>query len=303
MNIDKENWHTCKLCKTHISELSKKYGGCGIYHTETFKKHLEVDHNNTSLEKYFDIDNTECGCHKQCGKKQKIRIHGANFRISDITCGRSKKFMLWAEKMKTERLGENNPMYGQIPWNSGLTSETSEILKRIADNQKGKIVSEETKERQSISAKKRLIHGHTGIPHTEESKQKMREHTLARLKAGSFKQTKTKPHICLASILEELGLKYEEEKIVDKWSFDFYLIDYDIFLEADGDYFHSNPKQFPCGPQTKTQKRNKYRDYIKNKFCQDENMICKRFWEYDILNNRELIKKEIYELLKSKKNK
>jgi very-short-patch-repair endonuclease len=298
MNINKENWHTCRLCGTHISELSKKYGGCGIYHTQTFKKHLEIDH-DTNLEKYFDLYDTECSCYKQCGKKQKIRIHGSNFKISEITCGRSKKSMMWAERMKTERLGISNPMYGQTPWNLGLTSETSERVKKISEKQRGKVTPEHTKEKQSLSAKKRLIHGHTGIPHTEKSKQKMRERTLARLKAGDFKQTKTKPHICLASILEELNLRYEEEKRIECWSFDFYLIDYDILIEADGDYFHSNPIKYPNGPITKTQKRNYYRDGKKNEFCKNNNLKISRFWEYDILNNRELVKQEIYELIKN----
>ncbi len=207
-----------------------------------------------------------------------------------------------SEKAKVERKGSGNPMYGKDSWNKGLTKENSEILFLISKNRLGTTFSEETKKKQSDSAKKREIHGHTGKKHTEETKQVLRDKTLANIKKGIFKHTKTKPHICLASILEELDIKYEEEKILDKWCFDFYLIDYDIYLEADGDYFHSNPKRYPNGPESKTQKRNNYRDNIKNSFCKEKKITCKRFWESDILNKRNKVKNEINKLIKSKKS-
>jgi G:T-mismatch repair DNA endonuclease (very short patch repair protein) len=114
---------------------------------------------------------------------------------------------------------------------------------------------------------------------------------------GDFKQTKTKPHIAFGKILDSLQIKYKEELILSKWSFDFYLFDYDVYVEVDGDYFHSNPKIYPNGPKTKTQNINWYRDIKKNKYCKENNIKLIRFWECDILNDEELIKCRLKESL------
>ena len=140
---------------------------------------------------------------------------------------------------------------------------------------------------QSISAKKRLIHGHTGIPHSEETKQKLRETTLASIKRGVFKQTKSKPHIEMLKILDLAKIEYEEEKRVSFFSFDFYLIGLDTYIEVDGDYFHSNPRLYPNGPKTNTQKINYVNDQKKNAIMDGKRFI--RLWECEILNRSEEI--------------
>ena len=149
----------------------------------------------------------------------------------------------------------------------------------------------------SESAKKRLIHGHTGHKHSEESKQKMRDNTLKMIKEGRYKQTQTKPHLELKKILNSLGFIFEEEFTLGYWSFDFYLVEYDILVEADGDYFHVNPRKYTDGPKTKTQKVNHLRDKKKNKYCKDNNRTLLRFWEYDILNNPKEIECTLKKLL------
>lgn len=301
MVINKKEWEVCKICQEKVSNLAKEYGGHRVYYSQVFKKHLEIDHKIT-LEEYFDITDT-CECSKKCGKQKKVTFHKkSNFKVKKISCGFNKGIEKWSKEAKTKRKGSGNPMYGAKPWNKGLTASESDSIKIAAEKRIGRKVSEKTKKRQSTSAKKRKIHGHTGCRHSEKTKEIIRQKTLASIKSGKFKQTKTKPHICLAAILEELNINYEEEKILNKWSFDFYLTDFDIFLEADGDYFHSNPKFYPDGPISKTQKRNKYRDDIKNNFCKEKDIILIRFWEHDILNNRNKIKREINAVVKNKKN-
>ena len=66
----------------------------------------------------------------------------------------------------------------------------------------GKKPSKRTRKKQSESAKKRSVHGHSGIKHSEESKQKMREKTINRLKNGDFPQTNSLPHRIVRSMLE-----------------------------------------------------------------------------------------------------
>jgi very-short-patch-repair endonuclease len=67
---------------------------------------------------------------------------------------------------------------------------------------------------------------------------------------------------------------------LDRYSIDFYLEEYDIAIECDGDYWHGNPTRFPVlnDSQLKTQKK----DLQKNKFLKKNGTILFRFWETDI---------------------
>jgi very-short-patch-repair endonuclease len=102
---------------------------------------------------------------------------------------------------------------------------------------------------------------------------------------GKFKHTKTECHIRFENILKKLEIKYEDEFVVEYWSFDFYLPEYNFYIEIDGDYWHSNPKFYPDGPKTKAQKINYTRNISKNNFCIKNNLNLLRFWENQIINN------------------
>ena len=170
-------------------------------------------------------------------------------------------------------------------------------LQIVSEKLSNREIRESTKIKQSESAKKRIIHGHSGHKHSKESKEKMRQATMLRIHNGEFKQTKTKPHKEMYSILVKLNIDFREEEIVHSWAFDFYLPKYNTYIEVDGDYFHSNPKLYPNGPITKTQKINAYRDNKKNEFCIVNNLKLIRFWESDILNNKEYIICKLEKLL------
>lgn len=288
-NIDKSTWHICKICGKTIKQLAKIYGGNGVYYTTVFRRHLTKDH-FMFLEQYFQfLDRPICAC-GICNQPCDIGgIRSSKFYWKKYKCGRNLGQQQWSKNAKISRLGKNNPMYGKTPWNKGETKDTNESVKRISQKMTNRMVTEKTRHKQSISAKNRTIHGHTGHTHSEDTKEKLRQNTLKMIKEGRFKQTKTKPHKEMSKILDDLGIDYTEEYIVESWSFDFYIPIYDIYIEVDGDYFHSNPRKYPNGPQTKTQKINAYRDKKKNEFCHNKGLKLYRFWEYDVLNNREKV--------------
>lgn len=303
--IDKSLWHICKVCNAKISDLAKIYGGNGIYYTQVFDKHL-LEH-DISRDIYFTeycfLEKPKCECNI-CEQPSRVTTNKRiNFCWRHFICGRYKGTLEWSEKAKIERKGTGNPMYGAKPWNKDLTKENSESLQRISEKIIGRKMSKASCEKMSISAKKRLIHGHTGCPHSEETKEICRQHTLRRLKNGDFKQTKTKPHTAFGKILEELNFEYEEESIVGCFTFDYYISSLKLYVEVDGDYFHSNPKMYSNGPVTKTQKLNHSRDGKKNKFCVEKSLKLLRFWENEILNTPDKIKEQLCslkELLESK---
>jgi G:T-mismatch repair DNA endonuclease (very short patch repair protein) len=295
--INKEDWHTCKLCSAKIKDLAKIYGGNGIYYTAVFQKHLKIDH-DIELEEYF-TDLPLCACNICQQKVDVNRGHKtSNFTYRKYKCGRNQGVLEWSERAKTERLGSGNPMYKKKAWNKNRTKENDDRVKEMSQNRLGIKFSDKTKKKQSISAQNRKIHGHAGHKHSEESKQKMREKTLERIKNGDFKHLKSKPHLIIKEILEEYNISFKEEYRVKYWSFDFYLYELNIYLEVDGDYFHSNPIRWKDGPKSKTQKKNWTRDINKNNFCKNNDMKLIRIWEYDIINNKESVEKLLCELQK-----
>jgi len=292
-DIKKEEWHNCKLCNKKIEDLAKIFGGSNVYYTKVFIKHLKEDH-NISKEEYFEkfTKRPICKCNI-CNKNVDIKTRGSKFSWKEYKCGRFKGIMEWSEKAKETRKGKNNPMYGATPWNKGLDNSDQRI-KAIADKRRGIKTSKETKKKQKESALKRIVHGHTGKKHSEETKNFLRKNTLRLIKEGKLcGTTKTKPHLEFEKILIKNHIKYEEEKIVSYWSFDFYLVDYNVYIEVDGDYWHSNPKTYPNGPKTKSQKINYARDLSKNKYCIKNNLTLYRYWECDILNSIDKIEKEL----------
>lgn len=306
MNIEKEIWHICKICNEKIQNLAKIYGGCGVYYTKVFKLHLKKDHSllpEEYFEKYTERPICKCGL---CGQKTDIQKKNlGDFYWKEYKCGRTEGTMEWSEKAKITRKGSGNPMYGKDSWNKGLTKDNCETLKKMGEKRKGTKASIETRKKLSNAMKRRLESGenppHTGHHHTEENKEKQRQMTLQMIKDGKFSQIKSKPHIEFSKILNETKIEYEEEKIVHYWTFDFYIPILDLYIEVDGDYFHSNPKFYPNGPKTNTQKINWHRDIKKNKYCLENNLKLLRFWECDILNNPEEIKCDLKELLELKK--
>jgi hypothetical protein len=222
-------------------------------------------------------------------------------QINKHVCENNDNYKAHIERMKVDRKGSGNPMYGANPWNSGLTKDTDERIKKISDNMMGNVFTEDILKKMSDSAKKREVHGHTGFKHSEESKQIMREKTIARFKAGSFPQTNSLPHIKTREVLEEIigeiNKDFEEE-----FEYGGYVFDFKVgknLIEVQGDYFHCNPKTRHATPKNKMQENNIERDKRKSNFVlkeQEYNLI--EFWEYDIINNIEIIKECIQNLKK-----
>jgi G:T-mismatch repair DNA endonuclease (very short patch repair protein) len=290
MYIEKNLWHISKIDGASIKDLTKKYGGSGKYYTDVFKAYLKDL--NIELVDYFTkfckIKQPVCQC-GICKKPCRICKVGSNFKWSERACGRSEGVTKWSKEAKISRLGKNNPMFGKASWNKNLRKETNKSLSTVSQKLTNRKISKETKQKQSESAKKRLVHGHTGCKHSEENKEKQRQRTLQRIKNGDFGCTRTLPHVEFCSFLKDLNIEYEEEKIVECWAFDIYIKKYDLYIEIDGDYWHSNPYVYPNGPKTKSQKINYYRDKKKNEFCKKHSLKLYRFWERDILNKKEEI--------------
>jgi len=89
---------------------------------------------------------------------------------------------------------------------------------------------------------------------SEEIKQKLREHTLRMYESGSFpKQINTKIEKKIKKEFLKRGYKegvdfIHQFKFMNKFSCDFCFPKQKLIIEADGDFWHCNPKIYPNGP-------------------------------------------------------
>jgi very-short-patch-repair endonuclease len=89
--------------------------------------------------------------------------------------------------------------------------------------------------------------------------------------------------------LEKLGVKYEEQfeaKDIKRF-YDFYLPDYRVLLEIDGDFYHGYGKVHE--EKSPMQKKNARVDEIKNEWAAMHGIPLIRVWEHDINENPEKV--------------
>jgi very-short-patch-repair endonuclease len=113
------------------------------------------------------------------------------------------------------------------------------------------------------------------------------------LHAQSYKMNKNKtwPEKEFESILEELGVKYESQKILKGKIFDYYIPSTNTLCEVDGDYYHGNEEKYEV--LSEMQKRNKKNDNYKNIIAKGMGYQIFRVWESELKESRDAVKKRI----------
>ena len=175
-------FETCLIDKATRKQITEMYPTRedGAYYLDKFSNHLK-DNYGISLKSYIkDYGKVKYPKCPLSGEEVGFKISGKGVELSEYkrhakgrTRENCKAFDEACKRFSEERKGEGNPMYNKESWNKGLTAENNDILKKVSDAHKGKKVSKETREKQSVSAKKRTVHGHTGKKHSEEAIQKM----------------------------------------------------------------------------------------------------------------------------------
>lgn len=132
---------------------------------------------------------------------------------------------------------------------------------------------------------------------TEEWREKKRIDAVKILESGAISTTNSKPQKIIDEILDKNNIKYEREKGLKYYCADNYLIDSQLIIEVQGDYWHSNPLKFP-DKINKTQYKRITKDkakhtYIKNKY----GIEVLYLWETDIYDNLEMCEKLILQYI------
>jgi G:T-mismatch repair DNA endonuclease (very short patch repair protein) len=120
----------------------------------------------------------------------------------------------------------------------------------------------------------------------------------------------------VSQILSELNIIHTRQYIIKhkgiRKFYDFYLPDYGVIIEVNGDYWHASPKiynkndviKYPFG--YKTAKEIWDKDILKKQHAEKINIPILYIWEYELKENKSdlinLIKNKLYELCENKIN-
>jgi len=115
--------------------------------------------------------------------------------------------------------------------------------------------------------------------------------------AEKMSKNLTAPEREFENILKQLKINYKPQKVVGGFIYDYYLIDKNILVEVDGDYYHSNPEKFQQEDLNEMQLRNQKRDKRKDVVALGLGYKIVRFWENDIMKNGEFVILELKKIL------
>jgi very-short-patch-repair endonuclease len=175
-------------------------------------------------------------------------------------------------------------------------------------------IKQAVKNRDSAELSKKISQGAKGIPkpkpdgfgigrvQSKETREKMSKTAKQKWETGDIGKKKhytSKLEKTFANILDLLNIKYQQFFYAKdiKAFYDFYLPDYNVIIEVDGDFWHCNPNSKHNIPKYKTQQQNIIKDQIKTQWTIDNGYKLLRFWENDINNNIKQVKQTLLENL------
>lgn len=122
---------------------------------------------------------------------------------------------------------------------------------------------------------------------SEEFKESSRQRMIEQLQSGVM-GTETLPQKNVDEILDRLNIRYEKEKSFQFFTVDNYISDYNLIIEVQGDYWHTNPTKF-TSKITKVQYDRIGRDKAKHSYLKNNyNIEVLYLWEHDIIHNNNL---------------
>lgn len=270
---------------------------------DSLRRHRSQKHKINAEQTYIDyvLNGVEPKCKCGCGEQPKYLGIDTGFR--DYKLGHAARIKNnWGHNPNAikkshdtqKRMHENGEL---VIWNKGLTIEDERVrdnIEKIMSNpNRGKNISEKLtgipkSEEHKVNIKKAAIKRWENID--ERNMQKFRR--ISYMKLREFNK-KNKLEAKFENFLKLLNLNYEPQFPFKGYLFDFYLLDFNMLIEADGDFWHCNPNgKYPI-PTYEVQKDINKNDKIKNLIAKENNIKLLRFWEMDINNNPENIIKRL----------
>lgn len=189
-----------------------------------------------------------------------------------------------------------------IIWNKGLTIDDERVrdnVQKVMSNpNRGENISKalsgvakSEKHKHKLSEKSKIRWSNP------DERLKQSELTIKRLTDNNYVKKKTKLEKTFQLILESFDLvenvDFKFQHQISSAIFDFYLFNYNILIEVDGDFYHCNPNTKHNIPTYPIQLKTVANDFRKNRIAENKQIRLIRFWETDINLNREEIVKTL----------
>lgn len=144
--------------------------------------------------------------------------------------------------------------------------------------------------------KKEWAQAKFGAP-DEDMKQKMLEGNAKKLRSNM-----TAPEKKMQVLLKEMKLQHDSQKVLGGFIYDFCIPEHRILIEVDGDYFHGHPDKYEKEDLNNLQKKIKKNDLLKDVMASGSNYTLLRFWECDIHDDVEAVRKAIIKQINGHKS-
>lgn len=100
-------------------------------------------------------------------------------------------------------------------------------------------------------------------------------------------------------LLEQVKEPFVRQYRVGRYVFDFYLEKHNLLIEADGTFWHSDPRFYPDrNALSFTQNKNLENDKKKTLLAEQEGYKLLRIWEYDVFNFPGVVINKIRDLVR-----
>lgn len=285
----------CKICNKQMKAITWK--------------HLKYKHNMTIL-KYDETYGYQ---------RHGVAVTTPEIAKKTSKTKKAKKYIPWNKGLTKEtnasimkyslsRMGENNPVHKikdkelwkkHIVENSQKTYESmrGKTYEERFGKEKASSLKRELSIQYKIRTKNRPLH-HT--PHSEETKNKLREITARRI--SRIKDKISKPQQKLFNALKDSALNSLD--LMLEYQVGFYCIDIaipslKICIETDGDFWHCNEAK-GFFEKFAVQKRNKINEKRKTTYLLNKNWNIIRIWESDINENIETAIEKVITFVKEK---
>lgn len=201
-----------------------------------------------------------------------------------IDCGKEKKSSNGKRCGSCAKKGNRHPRWsGKYPLESYCIDCGKEIHRRSKRCRScaGRHLSIVGLRPHSDDHKEKIRKTKTGQKRSESTKKKLRQIALDHIQNNPGPWKDTKPELKLEDKLILLGISYEKQFRVPGINhlFDFHLLNTNMVVEVDGDYWHS--------PSKRPGQRKK--DYKINRLAKQKGFKVIRFWEKEIMENEEKV--------------
>lgn len=284
----------CLVSGLSRKEISKKFPKRedGAYYLDKFKRHVEQDCHlsfKQYVKEHLKEEWPKCPIN---GEEVGFLLNGTGVVFSRFVATPNKEFCPAfkeaCEKMSKERMGAGNPMFGKPAWNKDIPDDHPwkiEFIKRVT----GHVKSPETVQKLRDARARHPMKARHTQKHSEESKQKCREGTAKGWANGRFNR-KTSIEVKVEDFLNSLKPLLKEEFVFQHlakyFTLDFAFPNVKVGIEAQGTFFHIDPRVYPDGPICALQRRNAGRDKSKRKYLTERGWTIIELWEIEINDGR-----------------